>query len=126
MDTKLDLSDAQSMIKSVLTPHSVGAFKDEYWEKKPLHIKRNDKSFYGNILNKESMMKLLEECTLNYEIDLNAWKYVDGEKASLNGDDVAKAKEVREIFEKTNGVIQFHQPQRFSVSSWQNCFIEDI
>ena len=117
METKLDLSDAQAMIKSLLAPHSVDAFKDEYWEKKPLHIKRNDNNFYGNILNKESMMKLVEEHTLNYEVDLNAWKFVDGEKELLNGDDIATVHEVRELFEKANGIIQFHQPQRFSVSS---------
>ena len=91
-------------------------FNDEYWEKKPLHIKRGDEEFYGNILSKDSMMKLLEGHTLNYEVDVNAWKYVDGEKESLNGDDVAKMAEVKKIFEKSNATIQFSQPQRFSVS----------
>ena len=60
-------------------------------------------------------MKILAENNLHYEIDLNACKYVDGEKEMLNGDDTASVQEIKKLLEKSGATIQFHQPQRFSV-----------
>ena len=117
LETKLDISSPQAIIKSVLAPTTIEAFKEEFWEKKPLHVKRNDENFYGNILNREIVLKLLEEHTLHYEVDVDTWEYVDGERESLNGDDVVKVEEVKKLFEKANATVQLHQPQRFSVSS---------
>ena len=117
LETKLDLLNPQTIATSLLSPYTLEVFKEEYWEKKPFHIRRNDDDFYGNFVTRESLMTLLEEFTLNYEIDVNAWKCVDDEKESLNGADVVKVQEVKRLLEKANATIQFNQPQRFSVSS---------
>ena len=117
LETKLDLLSPQTIIASLLSPYTLEVFKEEYWEKKPLHIRRNDDDFYGNVVTRESLMTLPEEYIMSYEIDLDAWKCVDDEKESLNGADVVKAQEVKRLLEKANATIQFNQPQRFSVSS---------
>ena len=117
LETKLDLLSPQTIIASLLSPYTLEVFKEEYWEKKPLHIRRNDDDFYGNVVTRESLMTLPEEYIMSYEIDLDAWKCVDDEKESLNGADVVKAQEVKRLLETANATIQFNQPQRFSVSS---------
>jgi len=119
LETKLDLLSPQTIIASLLSPYTLEVFKEEYWEKKPLHIRRNDDDFYGNVVTRESLMTLPEEYIMSYEIDLDAWKCVDDEKESLNGADVVKAQEVKRLLEKANATIQFNQPQRFSVSLWK-------
>ena len=115
LKTKLDLTDPKNLLESILKPHSAEAFNSIFWEKKPLHIKRGDTDYYGNLFSKESLMKILAENNLHYEIDLNACKYVDGEKEMMNGDDTASVQEIKKLLEKSGATIQFHQPQRFAV-----------
>lgn len=121
METKLDLTDPNTLLESILKPHSAEEFNSIFWEKKPLHIKREDTDYYGNLFSKESLMKMLVENNLYYEIDLNVCKFVDGEKKMLNGDDTASVKEIKNLFEKSGATIQFHQPQRFSVCMIHVC-----
>ena len=121
--TKLDISSPEAVVTSVLAPHTVESFHVEHWEKKPLYIKRGDKEFYGNFLSKDIMLEILEKNRLDYEVDVNAWKWFDGEKDCLNGDDVVKVAEVKRLLENSRATVQFHQPQRFSVSKSKFFFL---
>ncbi len=113
--TKLDVSSPTALLKSLLSPQSIDNFQDEHWEKKPLHIKRSDSEYYGDIFSFEMLLGILEKQQLSYEVDLNVCRYVEGEKEMMNEEGVAKASKVKKMFEKQNATVQFHQPQRFSV-----------
>ncbi len=115
LKTELDISSPGALLKSIISPHSLEVFQDEYWEKKPLHIKRNNAEYYGNLFSLKSLLDILEKHPLGYEVDLNVCRYVDGEKEMMNGDDIAKASEVKDMVENKKATVQFHQPQRFSV-----------
>ena len=41
-DTKIDMTHPDKVFLSILKPSTTGDFFSTYWEKKPLHIKRED------------------------------------------------------------------------------------
>eukprot|EP00794_Sanderia_malayensis_P000387 gene387-1021_t len=118
LQTKLDMSSPQALLSSIISPHTVEEFQNKFWEKKPLHVKRNDAEYYGRIFSFAVLLDILDKHKLSYEIDLNACRYVDGMKEMMNGDGVAKASEIKKLVEKKKATVQFHQPQRFSDSLW--------
>ena len=123
LESKLNLSNPLSLIKSILYPHTPEFFQEEHWEKKPLHIKRNNSEYYGKLFDMASFFDILKKNKLHYEIDINVCRYVDGEKETMNGEEVAKASEVKNMIQKQNATVQFHQPQRFSVRHEETYFL---
>ncbi|XP_065057201.1 ribosomal oxygenase 2-like [Rhopilema esculentum] len=119
LKTKLDLSTHAALMTSMLAPNTLLTFNEEHWEKKPLHIKRGDHDFYGNIFDKEKFTKVIESNKLSYDLDLNATKFVEGRKESVNDEDIVNAAEVKKLLDKKSANFQLLQPQRFSDPLWK-------
>ena len=75
---------ARALLQSLLGANvSVGQFYREYWEKKCLHVARNDVSFFENILSKSDIEDMILNKNMKYGVDLNVTKC---DKSERNGD----------------------------------------
>ena len=115
--SKIDFASSQKVLESLISSKTVlKEFFAEYWEKKPLHVKREDVEYYGEMFTKENLVSILKKHNILYEDDINVCRFVDGEKEILNKSGRATAKRIQEDVEKLKATVQFHQPQRFKVS----------
>ncbi|XP_032228992.1 ribosomal oxygenase 2 isoform X2 [Nematostella vectensis] len=119
--TKLDFSSPENLFASLIAPTSNKDFFENYWEKKPLVINREDSEFYGALFSKAFLEVLLKKKEINYVEDINVCRYIDGEKEFLNEDEGTKAtaSKIMKKVKDDNATIQFHQPQRFQDTLWQ-------
>lgn len=115
--SKLDFTSAEKLFSSLIAPTTSDAFFTDYWEKKPLLIKREDSSFYGPLFTKEDLQDILKREELSFAEDVNVVRYVEGDKLYMNGDpeDRATWSQVSKDIKERNATVQFHQPQRFKV-----------
>jgi ribosomal protein L16 Arg81 hydroxylase len=99
---------------------SLKDFKENYWEKKPLIIRRNDNlewlNFIKSLFSLELLKSIVKEKKPVYELDVNLCKLVKGKKKVFNKNGVVKLDHLEKSFDNDKTTIQFHQPQRFSVS----------
>ncbi|XP_030648489.1 ribosomal oxygenase 2 [Chanos chanos] len=109
-----------SLFQSLISPMGVGEFFQEYWEKKPLHLKRSDPSIaaYYKSLFQLSDLKSLCSHGLEYAHDLNVCRCVDGKKKVMNKDGKVNYNQLKKDFDRNRATIQFHQPQRFKDELW--------
>lgn len=115
---QLDFTTPTSTLSSLLTPNSLETFFEKHWEKKYLHIKREDTGFYGDLLSLESMKEMLDEHEMHFEADINVCRYVDGEKEILNEEGQITIKQFNQLMEDKKATFQVHQPQRYNDKLW--------
>jgi hypothetical protein len=98
---------------------SVEQFFSDYWEKKPVHLRRSGEEkwceFVKELFNLDALSLIIENNKIKYDTDLNLCKLVNGEKKQYNKKGVVKYDHVVSSFEKDRATIQFHQPQRYCV-----------
>lgn len=114
----LDVSSPASALSSLLAPNTLETFFDENWEKKHLHIKRNNEGFYGELFSLESMKEMLDEHEMYFETDVNVCRYVDGEKELLNEEGQITMKQFNTLMKDQKATFQVHQPQRYNDGLW--------
>lgn len=123
----LDLTNGktafESFISSAENKISLDSFLSDYWEKKPLIIKRSADQkwldYIKTLFSLDQLKQILENNSshkIKYEKDINLCKLVDGSKKSFNKKGLAKLAHVINSFENDKATIQFHQPQRFNVN----------
>jgi len=115
---KLQVTTPEETFGSLLGKVSIKTFMKEHWEKKFLHIKREDQEYYGSLFSLEGLKEIVEEEELFFERDINCCRYVDGEKELLNDGEEISLKDLNELLEKKKATLQFHQPQRFEDGLW--------
>eukprot|EP01048_Picozoa_sp_COSAG05_P025001 COSAG05_NODE_6150_length_1012_cov_1.431544_1_plen_302_part_01 len=70
----------------LLHPMSPQTFFDEYWEQKPLIVRRPDMAaYYTRCFCKGDIERLLKDSKLTFEQDLDITKYVGGKRHLFNG-----------------------------------------
>ena len=117
--SKLDFATPEKVLQSLLSPTNLRTFFSDYWEKKPLVIKRQDSAFYGSLFLKKQLEDILKTHKLKYEEDVNVCLYVDGKKELHNGAGRATVGAVEKAVKASGATVQFHQPQRFKVMKLQ-------
>lgn len=135
----LDFTNGRTTFESFISNEEINleTFMNEYWDKKPLLIKKSTNENWLNYVKKlfsfDILKSILENASkkIKYENDINLCKLVDGEKTVLNKKGVAKLNHVIESFETNKATIQFHQPQRFSDELWNlmekfECFFGNL
>ena len=62
-----------SRLAWLLHPVSLHTFFTEYWERKPLHIARGDAAYYGRLLSRTDVERIIQKNgkDMKYSIDLN-------------------------------------------------------
>lgn len=108
----------KNAISSLLSPNNIQEFFDTYWEKKPLHIKRDDQAFYGDLLSLEKLKEMLDEHEMDFESDINVCRYVNGEKELLNDEGRVTVKKFDKLMKDKKATFQVHQPQRYNEGLW--------
>lgn len=117
--SKLDFSNANKVMESLLGKVKLDDFLETYWEKKPLLIKREDTSFYGSLFALSTMKTILEKNELDYQADVNVCRYKNGEKELLNDEGRITAKDVDKLIDEKQATFQFHHPQRYVDDLWR-------
>jgi len=116
--TFMDLSTPSAVMNGLIYPTQTEEFFTKYWEKEPLHLKRNDADYYGKAFTLNMFKDILGEQALNFEFDVNVCRYVDGEKELLNEDGQITVEKAEKLMKEKKATFQFHQPQRYADLLW--------
>jgi len=114
---KLDCSTPTKLMESLLGNTTLDDFFANYWEKKPLVVRRQDANFYGGIFSLSTMKEVLKNNELYFEGDVNVCRYVNNEKELLNEDRQITAEDVDQYMAE-QATFQFHHPQRYVDQLW--------
>lgn len=115
---KIDCSAPIKVLECLLGGTNIDEFLKTYWEKKPLLVKRNDLSFYGDIFSLETMKEVIKNNEINFESDVNVCRYVNNEKELLNEDRQITLEDVDKLIKEKQATFQFHHPQRYVDELW--------
>ena len=90
--------NSQLKLEWLLSPISPSVFFDEYWEKKPLLIRRSsDRQHYGDLFSQTAIPELLGTGRLTYERDIDITEYRDGRRSTYNGKGSVSPSEVSQV-----------------------------
>eukprot|EP00929_Paragymnodinium_shiwhaense_P105855 TRINITY_DN70915_c0_g1_i1.p1 TRINITY_DN70915_c0_g1~~TRINITY_DN70915_c0_g1_i1.p1 ORF type:complete len:556 (-),score=97.69 TRINITY_DN70915_c0_g1_i1:199-1866(-) len=99
----------------MIAPVSPEEFFRDYWEKKPLHISRQQPDYYEGLFEEAAITKQLKtKSGLRYEQEINLARCVDGKQVMKNGTAGTKAQHddvQRKVKEGCS--VQVVHPQRF-------------
>ncbi|XP_051973440.1 ribosomal oxygenase 2 [Xyrauchen texanus] len=120
MKAPLHFDSPRDLFESLISPIGVDEFFQQFWERKPLVLHRNDASLASYYRSLFQLSDLQPLCTrgLQYVTDLNLCRCIDGKKKVLNKDGKVKFSQLKKDFEQKKATIQFHQPQRFKDELW--------
>lgn len=103
----------------MIHPVTVEDFYRDYWEKKPLVVKRKDPSYYRGWLGLRDVEAMLEQgAGLRYGEDVDVTAFRDGTRTTLNGEGHAPVEEVWSRFREGCSVRLLH-PQTHSDAVWR-------
>ena len=117
VDVGLDFSTPVKLFESLISPISPETFFAEYWEKRPLLVKRNGNSAssYSHFFSLDYLNHLVKDCHIVFGRNVNVCRYVNHRRQSLNGSGRVKPEELATLWNDKKATIQFHQPQQFKV-----------
>ena len=118
VDVGLDFSTPIKLFESLISPISPETFT-EYWEKKPLLVKRNGHlaSSYDHFFSLDYLNHLVKDRHVVFGRNMNVCRYVNHRRQSLNGSGRVKPEELATLWSEKKATIQFHQPQQFRVGT---------
>lgn len=108
----------ESVFESLIFPIKQEEFFRDYWEQKPLLLKREDPSMascYQSLFQLNDLKNLVTQ-GLCYGRDINVCRCINGKKKIFNKDGKVSYAQLKKDFDQKKATIQFHQPQRFKVS----------
>ncbi|KAG1693148.1 hypothetical protein DVH05_023927 [Phytophthora capsici] len=124
---------AENTITKLLGGMPLDTFLSEYFEKKPLHVRKADKgALFGNALfSRKKMLKVIEKQPqpMGFGKDLTVCRYVNSERENFDGEDSdghATSRQVASLLDKGFS-CQFYQPQRYVDGLYElNAAFEDV
>lgn len=109
---------ARLLLTWLLYPVTPEDFYANYWEQRPLAIKRHVPRYYNGWFSKLEVDRILKTHTLEYGTDVDLTKYVDDTRHTLNPSSPATAKEVWKHFDEGCSV-RLLCPQKYSDPVWK-------
>merc|ERR1711872_390888 len=113
------IENGDNAFEWLISPTSVTDFYKDYWEKKPLHLKRSDPSYYKTLFSTKALEKIIREQRVLYGKNLDITSY-DGKRETHNP--------VGRVFPAVlwdfynNGCsIRMLNPQTFHNGVWRLC-----
>eukprot|EP01052_Picozoa_sp_SAG31_P007354 SAG31_NODE_350_length_17241_cov_156.139715_12_plen_591_part_00 len=78
---------SQQALEWLLSPMDPDIFFQQYWEQKPLLVRRSDSNtgYYGDLFSRDAIDQLLKNGNLSYEKDVDITSYTDGKRSNVNG-----------------------------------------
>ena len=75
------------VLEKLIYPVTIDTFFNEYWDKKTLHISRNDPTYFDSILSKQDIDTWFQTTDVHYpEVDLFKRKRISPEDWTYRGD----------------------------------------
>jgi len=103
----------------MISPHRRQDFYKDYWEKKPLLLKRSDSSYYKSIFSTKALDKIVREQRILYGKNLDVTSY-DGKRETHNPEGRVFPAVLWDFY--NNGCsIRMLNPQTFHASVWRLC-----
>jgi len=96
----------------LIHPITVEEFYSEYFEKKFLHIPRQNSAYWDGLFGKTDIDHILRTKDVQYTKDVDVTKYENDTRSTLNGPGRAEADKVWKLFQQGCSV-RFLCPQRF-------------
>lgn len=118
-DVGFDFSSPAVLFESLIAPVTSETFFSEYWEKKPLILRRpgaeglRTQHQYSRLFNFASFQTLVKEHSIRFEQNVNVCRYVNAKRQSLNGKGRLTAEKLVKLWEEEGATFQLHQPQQF-------------
>lgn len=115
-------SSPEALFSSLIAPLSPEQFFNEHWEKKPLHLHRDDpvvSRYYRSLFSLSDLPDLCRRHALHFYRDVNAVRCVNGKKKVLNREGRVRSEVLTKLISQNKATVQFHQPQRFKDALWQ-------
>jgi lysine-specific demethylase/histidyl-hydroxylase NO66 len=79
------IEEGKEMFEWIINPMSVDDFMENYWEKKPKHIKRpNNKNYYHSLMTMQTIQNMIRENHLEYTKNVDITSYRDGTRETHN------------------------------------------
>ncbi|ETP46732.1 hypothetical protein F442_07098 [Phytophthora nicotianae P10297] len=110
---------AESTLTKLLGGMTLDTFLSEYFEKKPLHVRKANKGalFGNNLFSRNKMLKVMEKQAglMSFGKDLTVCRYVNSERENFEGEDTnghATSRQVASLLD-IGYSCQFYQPQRY-------------
>ncbi|KAK8750328.1 hypothetical protein OTU49_014781 [Cherax quadricarinatus] len=118
VDTKDSREEGQKALLHIINPYSEEEFMRNYWEKKPLLIKRNDAHYYKSLFTTFIFDKILHQNMVLYTKNLDITSYSNGKRETHNPIGQALAPVVWDYY--NNGCsIRMLNPQTFHRPVWK-------
>jgi len=126
LDALEDIEDEPGSIENgdnafewMISPTSLADFYKDYWEKKPLHLKRSDPSYYKTLFSTKAFEKILREQRVLYGKNVDVTSY-DGKRETHNPEGRVFPAVLWDFY--NNGCsIRMLNPQTFHNGVWRLC-----
>lgn len=90
----------------------ISLFSRSHWERKSLHVKRNNPSYFRKIISLKQIDEVLRNQSVLYTENIDITSYTDGQRNTLNGTGRATATNVWEAY-REGCSVRFLNPQIF-------------
>jgi len=110
---------ADSAMEWLINPTSLQDFYTNYWEKKPLHIKRTNGKYYNDVFSTKGLEKIIREQRVLYGKHLDITSY-DGERETHNPEGRVYPAVMWDYYNNGSS-IRMINPQYFSNTVWRLC-----
>ena len=115
---KADRSDkAARFVRWMLAPIEPADFVRRSYGRRPVHIARDERGYYDGWFSTAELERQLRECSLRWTEEVDAARYRDGTRTTHNGEGVARAGDVRALYDDGCS-IRLSWPQRHSDPLW--------
>ncbi|KAK7083514.1 hypothetical protein SK128_014647, partial [Halocaridina rubra] len=115
---KNSVKEGQDTFKWIIHPHKESDFFSQYWEKKPLLVKRKKKDYYKGLFSTVDFDKILHEQVVLYTKNLDVTSYTNGKRETHNPIGQAHAPVVWDYY--NNGCsLRMLNPQTFHSRVWK-------
>lgn len=121
------LQRARLLLEWLIHPITVEQFYSDYWEKKPLLIKRKSRDYYAGWFSSTEQERILTENSLQYGEEVDLTLYEGGTRRTLNPPGFANNEQVTRHVKKGCSV-RLLCPQRHCAPLWKllSCLEEEF
>ncbi|KAG9283122.1 ribosomal oxygenase 1 [Astyanax mexicanus] len=108
---------ASRLFQWIIHPHPAKTFFRDYWEKKPLLIKRQNQEYYQGLFSTAEFDKILRNDNVQFGVNLDVTSYTNGKRETHNPPGRALPYTVWDFYE-SGCSLRMLNPQAFSSTVW--------
>ena len=114
------IEKAEEAFQWLVGPTNLDKFYKEFWEKNPLHIKRDDPEYYKTLFSTKALDKILREQRVVFGKNLDVTSYSDGKRETHNPGGRVFPPVLWDFY--NNGCsVRMLNPQSFHPAVWRLC-----